>query len=99
MWLNGVLQPNSRYEIPIHPEHSTAILHALYHEGGVIPYNVGDRWKVFRDSIKTKKKSNQIYRNHLALPFYSKIKGALKRFKEKDYTSYEDAMNELSFSI
>lgn len=100
MWRNGILKPDSTYDIPIHPKNNTAILHAFYHRNRVIPYNVGNKWKVFRYPVLKKTNTrNQIIHNHLAVPFYTHMYEALKKFKQKEYTRYEEALHQLSFSI
>jgi hypothetical protein len=60
IWINGSVDPSEHYEIPIGIMGcDNAFAHRLFHYNSVIPYNVGDQWKVFHyDKCRYKTGSN-----------------------------------------
>lgn len=101
MWINGIISPNNEYEIPIGILGcDNAILDRFYFHGKVIPYNMGDKWRVYhydRCRQKTAGNSKHFHKHHkkqqsrgyekkgsMVLPYMSAVPKLIKKVRERE---------------
>ena len=100
MWVNGIISPNNEYEIPIGILGcDNAILDRFYFHGKVIPYNMGDKWRVYhydKCRQKTAGNSKSFHKHHkkqqsrgfekegsMVLPYMSAVPKLIKKVRER----------------
>ena len=66
IWKNGSIQPHSEYDIPIGILGcDNAIAHRFHEYGGIIPYNLGLRWRVYHYDICRNKSAGTALNYHI----------------------------------